>query len=272
MPVLPGLGTLLNAVTIIIGGLLGAALGDRLPARFQQTLSAVCAVAVLLIGVVGTVTSMVSAGDDGALASAGTLTLVLSLLIGALIGEALNIHGAIERLGTWLRRRATSRSRAGAVGTSTPGPGSTSAATSTTAADARFITGFVTASVTVCAGAMGIVGAIEDGMSANPSVLVLKSVLDLFVILTMATSMGIGTAFAALPLLVFQGALTALAFLIAPLMTPTTLTAISVTGSALIVCVGITLLAPGRIRVANLVPAIVVAPLIAPLVALTPLG
>ena len=127
------------------------------------------------------------------------------------------------------------------------------------AKDKNFIDGFVTASLTVCIGAMAIVGAIEDGIQGDPSILLAKSVLDLIIIAVMTCSMGKGCVFSAIPVAILQGGVTCLAKLIQPIMTEAALANLSLVGSVMIFCVGVNLVWDKRIRVANLLPAIVLA-------------
>jgi hypothetical protein len=141
----------------------------------------------------------------------------------------------MERLGTWLRHRSGNDG------------------------DSRFVDGFVTASLTVCIGAMAVVGAIQDGIYGDHSVLTTKAILDLIIILVMTASKGKGCIFAAIPVGVFQGVITLLARFVEPLMTEAALGNLSLVGSILIFCVGVNLVWGPKIKVANLLPAIVVA-------------
>jgi uncharacterized membrane protein YqgA involved in biofilm formation len=229
-----GLGTVINVAAIVLGGILGALVGRFLKEQLRDSLSKACGICVLFIGIGGALEGMLSV-QDGAIASGGSLLIIACLAIGALIGELLNIEGLLERFGGWLKRK-TGNSR-----------------------DARFIDGFVTASLTVCIGAMAVVGAIQDGISADPSILTTKAILDLIIIMVMTCSMGKGCIFSAIPVGIFQGSITVLAVLIKPLMTDTALSNLSMVGSILIFCVGINLVWGKKIRVANLLPSIVIA-------------
>ena len=229
-----GLGTLINAVAIIAGGLLGGLFGKLLQERHQDALSKACGICVLFIGIAGAMEKMLTV-TDGALVGGGSLLVIASLAIGGLLGEILNIEDKIERFGGWLKEK-TGNGR-----------------------DARFVEGFVTASLTVCIGAMAVVGAIEDGLLGDISILVTKSVLDLIIVMVMTCSMGKGCAFSAIPVAIFQGSVTALSWLIKPLMTELALANLSMVGSILIFCVGVNLVWGKKIRVANLLPSIVIA-------------
>jgi len=172
---------------------------------------------------------------DGRLDSQGTMMMIGSFAIGSLIGELINIEHHMERFGEWLK-----------VKTKSTGDGS-------------FVNGFVTTSLTVCIGAMAVVGSIQDGILGDYSTLAAKAVLDLVIVLVMAASMGKGCVFSAIPVFVFQGCITLLARLIQPIMTEAALANLSLVGSIMIFCVGVNLVWGKRIRVANMLPALVVA-------------
>ena len=229
-----GLGTLINVALIVAGGLVGLAGGRFLVPRVQDTLMKSVAVCVLFVGLGGAMEHMLAV-ENGQLASGGTAMMVISLAIGALLGELLNLEARIERLGIWLRRRTGSEG------------------------DAGFVAAFVTASLTVSIGAMAIVGSIQDGVAGDWSTLALKGALDALIICVMTASMGVGCIWSALPVLVFEGGLTLLAHLLQPLMTAAALANLSLVGSLLIFCVGVNLIWPKTFRVANLLPAVVVA-------------
>ena len=125
--------------------------------------------------------------------------------------------------------------------------------------DTSFVDGFVTASLTVCIGAMAVVGSIQDGINGDYSILAAKAVLDLIIVMIMTASMGKGCIFSAIPVAIFQGAITLLAGLLEPLMTEQALHNLSLTGSVMIFCVGVNLVWGKKIKVANLLPTLVVA-------------
>lgn len=231
---MPGLGTIINVVGILLGGICGLLFGKLLKERHQQTLTRVCGVSVLFIGISGALEHMVTV-EGASLVSGRAMLIVLCLAIGGLLGELMNIEGGFERFGSWLKVKTGN------------------------AKDKQFVEGFVTASLTVCIGAMAIVGAIQDGIEGDYATLATKAVLDLVIILVMTCSLGKGCIFSAIPVAILQGGVTALARLIKPLMTEAALANLSLIGSILIFCVGINLVWDKRIRVANLLPAIVLA-------------
>lgn len=229
-----GLGTLINTAAILLGGFLGALFGRFLSESAQDTLNKVCGVSTLFIAISGVMEKMLRV-ENGAVVSSGAMLLVICLAIGAIVGELLNIEGGFERFGQWLKIKS--------------GNGK----------DKGFVDAFVTASLTVCIGAMAIVGSIEDGLTGNYSILATKAILDLIIIMVMTGSMGKGCVFSAIPVAVLQGSVTVLAGLARPLMTDAALNNLSLVGNVLIFCVGINLVWGKKIRVANLLPAIVAA-------------
>lgn len=230
-----GLGTVINAAAIVVGGLCGLLFGRFITERFRDTLCKACGISVIIIGLTGAIKGMFSVDASGKIVSGGDMLIVACLCVGALIGELINIEGAFERFGAWLKRK-----------TGNEGDGS-------------FIDGFVTASLTVCIGAMAIVGAINDALYGDISILVTKAILDMIIIMIMAASLGKGTIFSAIPVAVLQGSVTALSLLISPIMTEAALLNLSIVGNVLIFCVGINLVWEKKIRVANLLPGVVLA-------------
>ena len=229
-----GLGTIINTAAILAGGLGGALFGRFLSDSCQDTLTKVCGVSTLFIAVSGALEGMLTV-ENGAVTSGGAMLIIGCLAIGAIIGELLKIEDAFERFGQWLKVKTGN------------------------ARDKGFVNAFVTASLTVCIGAMAIVGSIQDGITGDYSILATKAVLDLIIIMVMSCSLGKGAVFSAIPVAVFQGSITTLAGLIRPLMTDAALANLSLVGNILIFCVGINLVWGKKIKVANLLPAILVA-------------
>ena len=229
-----GMGTILNTAAILAGGALGGLFGRFLSDSAQDTLTKVCGVSTLFIAVSGALEKMLSL-ENGRLVSGGSMLLVICLAVGTVIGELLKVEEAFERFGEWLKQKTGN------------------------ARDKGFVNAFVTASLTVCIGAMAIVGSLEDGLTGDYSILVTKAVLDLIIIMVMTCSMGRGAVFSAIPVALFQGSITALAGLLRPVMTDAALANLSLVGNVLIFCVGINLVWDKRVKVANLLPAIVIA-------------
>ena len=228
------MGTIINMAAILAGGIFGLLFGKAIEERFKNILYHVSGVAVLFIGIGGVMEKMLVI-ENGSISTQGTMMMLLSMIFGAIIGEFINIQGAVEKLGEWLKKKSGSQG------------------------DGGFIDAFLTASLTVCVGAMAVVGAIEDGISGDYSILMAKSVLDLIIIAVMAAAMGKGCVFSLVPVGLLQGSITILASFIAPLLTASALANLSYVGSALIFCVGLNLLWDMKIRVANMLPAVIIA-------------
>ena len=216
-----GFGTLINMAAIVLGGFVGLFFGRYLSETMQKSLLAVTGVCVLLIGILGLVSEMITV-TDGKLTSANPLMLILCLVIGTAVGEWFGLEARIERFGVWLKARSGSEK------------------------DPGFLNAFVSSSLVVCVGAMAIVGAIEDGLSGNIAMLEAKSVLDAIIIMIMAASLGRGCLFSAIPVGLLQGS-----------VTQAVLSAISAVGSVMIFCVGLNLVFTLKIRVANTLPSLV---------------
>ncbi len=229
-----GFGTILNTLAILAGGLCGALFGRFLSDSAQDTLSKVCGVSTLFIGISGSLEQMLTV-ENGQVLSGGSMLIIGCLVLGGLLGEALKIEDGFENFGEWLKRKTGN------------------------ARDAGFVNAFVTASLTVCIGAMAIVGSIQDGLLGDYSILATKAVLDLIIIMVMSSSLGRGAVFSAIPVAVLQGSVTALAGLLRPVMTDAALGNLSLVGNVLIFCVGINLVWGKKVKVANLLPAIVLA-------------
>ena len=229
-----GLGTLINVAAIIVGGILGIFFGRFIKDRHRDTLGKACGLSVIFIGAAGALKGMFTV-VDGKITYGGDFLIIGCLALGALVGELINIEGGFEKFGTWLKKKTHSTG------------------------DNNFIEGFVSASFTVCIGAMAIVGSINDGLYGDITVLVTKAILDLIIIMVMAASLGKGTIFSAIPVAILQGSVTALSLLLKPIMTDAALLYLSVVGNILIFCVGINLVFGKKIKVANLLPAIIFA-------------
>ena len=228
------MGTLINMAAIFLGGVLGLLVGKAIPKRLQESLYMVCGISTLFIGIGGVMQHMLTV-DAGKLNTQGTMMMLGCLTIGALIGEAINIEIRFEQFGAWLKRKTGN------------------------SGDPTFIDAFVTASLTVCIGAMAIVGAIQDGLTGDYTTLAAKSVLDLVIICVMTASMGKGCVFSLIPVGILQGSVTALSVVLKPIMTETAMSNLSYVGSVLIFCVGINLVWGKKVKVANLLPAVVLA-------------
>ena len=226
------IGTLINTGAIVAGGLCGILFGKLIKERHQETLTMACGVGTMFLAISGAMKYML---HHELLPDGGGMLIVACLALGGLIGEILNIESLFERFGEWLKKKTGN------------------------AKDQGFVNGFVTASLTVCIGAMAIMGAIQDGIYGDWSTLGAKAILDLIIIMVMTSSMGKGCAFSAIPVFLWEGGLTLLATVIRPIMTDLAMSYLSLVGSVLIFCVGVNLVWGKKIRVANLLPAVILA-------------
>ena len=232
-----GLGTIINVLAVIVGSFIGLILKGGLPKRFEKTIMSGVGLAVLLIGLTGVLPEMLVVNGDGSLSSQHVMLTVFLLVIGAIVGELINIEEKLERLGTWCKAKATFLAKD----------------------DPRFVEGFVSASLLFCVGAMAIVGSISDGLTGDYTTLAAKSVLDGVVSVVMAASLGGGVILSAVAVGIYQGAITLLATLIAPVLTDVLIGQMTMVGSALIMGIGFNLLFDKKVvKVGNLLPAILV--------------
>ncbi len=229
-----GLGTIINTAAIILGGIIGHFAGKLFKQEQQSAITKACGISVLFIAIAGAVQGMMRIDGD-TIVSGKSMLVVLCLAIGTIAGELIGIEKGFERFGEWLKKKTGN------------------------SGDKQFVNAFVTASLTVCIGAMAIVGAIQDGIMGDYSTLAVKAVLDFIIVVIMTSSLGKGSAFSAIPVLVFEGSITLLARLVSPVMTDQAIAYLSLIGSILIFCVGVNLVWGKTVRVANMLPALVFA-------------
>ncbi len=227
-----GIGTVVNAAAILAGTAAGVLIRGGIPERLKRTIFDAVGLSVMFIGIAGAMAGMLKAGEGG-LGTANSMMLVLSMLLGGVTGELLRLEERLEGLGEVLKKRFIR------------GEGSGS----------HFVEGFVSASVIFVVGSMAIVGSLQDGLMHDPSVLFTKAILDGVISVVLAASLGVGVAFSAVPILVYQGGITLFARLIAPYLTETLIGNMSFVGSVLIFCIGVNFLWPKKIRTGNLLPA-----------------
>ncbi len=291
-----GLGTIINGSAIVAGGLLGLVAGRFLKEGIQKIISVAIGLSVVAMSLSGIVSKMLvglpvknpadnsavnlvsdlaseaargaagvigdavssvtgvgsaaSPSVTGAGSSAatmvsqaitfttrGTYVIIFALVLGGIIGELIDIDAKLEKFGEWLKRKSGSEK------------------------DATFVNGFVTASLTVCVGAMAVVGSIMDGTKGDYSILLTKSIMDFVIIIAMTATNGKGAIFSAIPVVIFQGAITLFSRLLLPVLTDKAMDNLSLVGSVLILCVGVNIIADGKfkIKVANFLPALIFA-------------
>lgn len=231
---MPGLGTIVNGILIIIGGLIGLSFGRVFSSRFQETLLSACGLATFFIGTGGVLSQMLVL-SDGKLATGGSIMMISSLIIGSIIGEGINIEKHLTNFGEWLKAKSGSHG------------------------DAGFVNGFVSASLVVSIGAMAVLGPINEALYGDHSVLYAKATLDLIFVLLLTLTKGKGCLFSFIPVVIIQGTITILAGVIKPLMTPEAISALTFVGSILIAAIGINMVWDKHIRVSNMFPSVVVA-------------
>jgi uncharacterized protein len=244
--VLPGIGTAVNVVAVLLGTTLGVLLGDRLPERTRRVVTDGLGLVTLLIA--GTAAAAVS--DDAlstAVGSAAPMLIVLgAVLIGGIIGSLLRIEDRLEGFGGVLQRAAVRRF--GARGGSEERE--------------RFIQGFVVSSLVFCVGPLTILGSITEGIGNGADQLLLKAALDGFAAIAFAASFGWGVGASVIALVVIQGGLTALGVALGSFVPDAHLSALTATGGLLLVGVALRLLDVKQLKVADLLPALLVAPLL----------
>jgi uncharacterized membrane protein YqgA involved in biofilm formation len=220
------LGPLVNAAVIVVCALLGCFLVKGIPARFEETLKKGIGLAIIYLGI------------RGALDNKRVLLLIMSLVAGALAGEVIDIDKWMNRAGLWAEKKL--------------GGGKTGTA-------GNFAKGFAAASILFCTGSMAIVGSMQSGLVGNHQTLFAKSILDGSISIVFGASLGIGVAFSALPVLVYQGGIVLLSMVVRDFLSPDLINEMSAVGNLLVAAIGINFvcLAEGReIRVANLIPAV----------------
>jgi uncharacterized membrane protein YqgA involved in biofilm formation len=217
-------GPIVNAAVIVVCALAGCLLIRGIPQRFEEILKKAIGLAIIYAGI------------KGAMDNQRLLLLIMSLVLGALIGEFINIDALMNRFGAWAEKKLYS-------GKENSGGRS-------------FSKGFVSASILFCTGSMAIVGSIQSGLRGNHEILFAKSILDGSISLIFGASMGIGAAFSALPVLVYQGGITLLARAVSGFLSDEIVREMSATGSLLVAAIGFNFLAIKEIKVANLIPAV----------------
>ncbi len=242
----PYLGTLANTAAVLVGSLIGMGLKRGVSPAMERTLTQAIGLCVVFIGGSSTLGAMLTIAESGTkLQVEGTMLLIVSMVVGTVAGQLVDIEGALNRLGDWLHKKV---GRAEQEGCDTAG--------------SRFTEGFVTSSLIICVGAMAVVGGLYDGMG-QPETLFAKAALDFVIVLMLASTLGAGVAFSALPILVYQGLLATVGLLVGNVMTDAMTSGLSLVGNVLVCAVGLNLLLqtfPGnlRISVGNMLPALLV--------------
>jgi len=273
----PGLGTLINTVTVLVGALLGMAVGHRFADRTRTIVTDCLGLVTLLMAALSAmaVTSPALAADVGP--SAPVLIVLGSLVVGGILGSTLRVEDRLEGLAGTVRDAVMRRLSRGTATTATAAAAATATTKATVRAEAtatvedptaaadareRFIEGWLTATLLFCVGPLTILGSINDGLGRGIDQLAVKSALDFFAAMAFASTFGIGVAFSAVSVLVIQGALTLVGLLLGSVMPESQIMALTATGGLLLVGIAFRLLDIKHVRVGDLLPALVVAPLL----------
>lgn len=228
-----GLGTIANTAAVILGGVLGLLLKNGIAKRFENILMQALGLATVFIGISGVLKYMLVV-EAGGISTQGTMLLIFSLVIGCLVGEWVDLESKMEVIGIKLKALARVKN------------------------DNRFVDGFVTTSLIICVGAMAIVGAMQDGLTGDSSMLIAKSLLDFVLVAILTAAYGIGSAFSAVPIFIYQGAITLIAALFGSVIGDNLIAELSFVGNALVFCVGVNLVREKTFRVANMLPALLI--------------
>ncbi len=214
-------GTIINAIAVVIGSFLGLILRSKLPKRITNTAFHGVGLFTIILGIIM------------AIKTSNILIMIFSIVIGALVGEIIDIDKWINIFGEWLKKNFKGKNE-------------------------RFSEGFITAFLLYCTGSMTILGAIEEGLGGTPNLLVAKSVLDGFSSIILAATMGIGVLFSFIPLLLFQGGLTLLASNMQNILTGSIINELSAVGGILLLGLGITILDIKKIKILNMLPSLII--------------
>ncbi|QGF24500.1 DUF554 domain-containing protein [Raineyella fluvialis] len=250
-----GFGTLANVVTVLVGSSLGLWIGTRFPERTQRTVVDALGLITLLLGALSTADILSPALRTAVGSSAPVLIVLGALLIGGVIGSLLDIEHRLDVFGHWVRARFVRREG--------PTVGSDADLAS---AEGRFVNGFVTASLLFCVGPLTVLGSLMEGLGRGPDQLLVKAVLDGFSSIAFAATLGVGVMASAGVVLLVQGALTLAGWVVGDVLPEAHLMALSAVGGLILVGLGLRILNARKVPVANLLPALVVAPLLVELV------
>ncbi|MBQ6893829.1 MAG: DUF554 domain-containing protein [Clostridia bacterium] len=225
-------GTLINCILVIIGAGLGLLFKKLLPERLKDTLLQTVGLIVMFVGIGGAVSATLTY-EDGAFGTKDTLIMILAMVFGTIIGELINIEKLLDRFGAFCQKKLVKED-----------------------AKSTFAEGMVTASLIFVVGAMAVVGSLKNGIEGDNSTLVAKGIIDCITAMVLASTLGIGVMFSAVPVLIYQGAISLLGVYIEPFLSPAIISQMSFTGSILIFAIGFNMLGIKKIKVGNMLPAI----------------
>lgn len=264
----PGLGTVINIGTVVVGALLGMAIGHRFPDRTRSVVTDCLGLTTLLMAGLSAVSVTDRALSDATGRGAPVLIVLGSLLIGSIVGSLLRIGDRLEALAgsieSWFARRSPALADSDDV--AVPLSGSTPGRATATTAREKFIEGWLGASLLFCVGPLTILGSLSDGLGRGIDQLLLKSVLDGFAALAFASTFGVGVLLSAVSVAVVQGTLTVVGVLLGSVLPEAHILALTATGGLMLAGIGLRLLRIRDVPVADMLPALLVAPLLTQLV------
>lgn len=227
------MGTLINAALILLGGIIGLVFKKAVSKQMEQSIHKATGIAVLIIGICGVLSAMLRADATGKISSSGELILVVSLVVGTFIGELLKLEDRLNSGCRWIENKFKM---------------------------SNFASGFISATMIYCVGAMAIVGSINDGLLGDSSTLITKGILDGVTSVVLAASLGYGVLFSAVPILLYQGGMTLLAGLLDKVLVGDLLNNICMVGYALVMCIGVNFLynSDKKIKTVNMLPSLLV--------------
>ena len=224
------LGTIVNALAIIVGGYIGLVLKKGIKESWTNSITKAVGISTIIIGINGIITNMISV-DNGKLSSSGELLLVMSLVIGTLIGEVLRLDDRFTNLSKGIESKMKGE---------------------------NFAVGFMNMSMLACVGAMAIMGSINEGVSGDSSLLLIKAVLDGVTAVVFASTLGMGVIFASIPVFLYQGAITLSATYLSGILQGALLNQVCFVGFAIIICIGLNFMIKEKIKTLNLIPSILI--------------
>lgn len=247
---MPGAGVIVNVVAVLVGTAVGLMFGSLIAERFRLIAFSAIGLSTMVIGASMSIGGMSDLGATKVGEYSG-LVFVVSLVLGSLTGEAIRIEHHLERFGHWLQAIAAKRPSLAPGKAQQPGE-----------KGHNLVEGFVTASLLFCVGAMTVLGSLQDGMG-DPQLLYLKALLDGIASIALATTLGVGVGLSVIPVIIVQGGIALGANALAPFLTPPVIAGISMSGGALIFCIGLDLAGIKRLPVGNMLPSILFAAVLA---------
>ena len=229
-----GLGTIINIILIFLAGIFGCTFSSKMKEKMQETLFLITGIAVIFVGIAGAMEQMLMI-ENGRLIPRNIMMVICCLAIGAIVGEYFDLDGKMNQFADYVKKKSNNGN------------------------DTKFVVAFVNTSCVVCIGAMAVIGAIKDGVSGDITVLAAKGVIDFILVSVMSASLGKGCMFSAIPVAIFQGSITLLAMMLNTVVPAVALENLSCVGSILIFCVGVNMVFERKMRVANVLPAVIIA-------------